>query len=149
MSVAVTVDKPPRIPIHRRPLPLLAVVAGHLIGRLSPRTIRNVLTVCARGARPAGYAEARRARARVVAVSVRCAGQGCLPRSIATALLCRAGGSWPTWHAGVQTMPFRAHAWVEAENRPVDEPLSTTHMQPLVTVPPGGQPPPSSPAERP
>ncbi|MEU1826728.1 lasso peptide biosynthesis B2 protein [Streptomyces abikoensis] len=149
MSVAVTVDKPSRIPIHRRPLPLLAVVAGHLIGRLSPRTIRNVLTVCARGARPAGYAEARRARARVVAVSVRCAGQGCLPRSIATALLCRAGGAWPTWHAGVQTMPFRAHAWVEAENRPVDEPLSTTHMQPLVTVPPGGQPPPSSPAERP
>lgn len=46
-------------------------------------------------------------------------------------------------------MPFRAHAWVEAENRPVDEPLFTAQMQPLVTVPPGGKPSPSDPAESP
>ncbi|MDT0453175.1 lasso peptide biosynthesis B2 protein [Streptomyces hesseae] len=143
MSVAVSVDRPPRLPVRRRPLALLAVAAGHVIGRLPPRRIHSILTICARGARPAGYAEARRARATVVAVSVRCAGEGCLPRSIATALLCRARGSWPTWYAGAQTMPFRAHAWVEAEGRPVDEPLSTTHLQPLVTIPPGGRPSPS------
>ncbi|MEU3355342.1 lasso peptide biosynthesis B2 protein [Streptomyces sp. NPDC037389] len=143
MSVAVSVDRPPRIPVHRRPPALLAVAAAHMIGRLAPCRIRSILTFCSRGARPAGYAEARRARATVVAVSVRCAGEGCLPRSIATALLCRARGSWPTWYSGAQTMPFRAHAWVEAEGRLVDEPLSTTHLQPLIAVPPGGRSSPS------
>ncbi|MFI1969677.1 hypothetical protein BLA24_15625 [Streptomyces cinnamoneus] len=129
-----------RLPLSRRPLPLLAVAAGHLIGRLPPRRIRSVLTVAARGARPASYAEAGRARGTVTAVSVRCAGEGCLPRSIATALLCRVHGSWPTWHAGVRTLPFRAHAWVEAEGRPVDEPLSTAQMRPVVTVSAGRAP---------
>lgn len=146
MSVPVCVDRPLRVPVHRRPLPLLAVAAGHVIGRLPPRRIRSVLTAFARGARPAGYAEASRARRTVTSVSVRCAGEGCLPRSIATALLCRVHGSWPTWYAGVRTLPFQAHAWVEAENRPVDEPLSTAQMQPLVAVPPGRGP---SPSDRP
>jgi hypothetical protein len=125
-----------RVAPHRRALALLAVGAGHLIGRLPPARIRRILTVAARGARAASYAEASRARRTVTAVSVRCAGEGCLPRSIATALLCRVSGSWPTWHAGVRTIPFQAHAWVEADNRPVDEPLSTQQMRPLVTVSP-------------
>ncbi|MFF6781758.1 lasso peptide biosynthesis B2 protein [Streptomyces sp. NPDC012510] len=54
-------------------------------------------------------------------MSVRCAGQGCLPRSIATALLCRARGVWPTWRTGMRTVPMVAHVWVEAEGRPVDD----------------------------
>jgi Transglutaminase-like superfamily len=137
MSVPLSVDGPLRVPVHRRLLPLLAVATGHLIGRLSPRRIRSILTTLARGARPASYTEASRARRTVTAVSVRCAGEGCLPRSIATVLLCRVRGSWPTWYAGVRTIPFQAHAWVEAEGRPVDEPLSTTQMRPLVAVPPG------------
>ena len=136
MSAPTAQAGPLRVEPHRRVLALLAVGAGHLIGRLPPARIRRVLTVAARGARPASYAEASRARRTVTAVSVRCAGEGCLPRSIATALLCRVGGSWPTWHAGVRTIPFRAHAWVEADNRPVDEPVSTTQMRPLVTVAP-------------
>ncbi|MGH3821226.1 MAG: lasso peptide biosynthesis B2 protein [Pseudonocardiaceae bacterium] len=81
-------------------------------------------------------AAAAAARQAVVAVSVRCAGHGCLPRSIATALLCRAHGAWPTWHTGVRTLPFAAHAWIEAEGRPVDEPHTTTQMRPLITVAP-------------
>ncbi|MGW0515729.1 lasso peptide biosynthesis B2 protein [Crossiella sp. NPDC003009] len=126
-----------KVPVHRRALPLLAVGAGHLIGRLTPRRIRRVLGLLARGARPATYEEASRARRTVTSVSVRCAGEGCLPRSIATALLCRVRGSWPTWQAGVRTIPFQAHAWVEAEGRPVAEPLATTQLRSLVAVPPG------------
>jgi hypothetical protein len=72
----------------------------------------------------------------VVAVSVLCAGEGCLQRSLATALLCRMRGSWPTWCTGVRTMPFGAHAWVEADGVPVDEPHQPGHYRPVITVPP-------------
>lgn len=92
-----------------------------------------MLHLLARKARPATYDEALAARSRVVAVSLLCAGDGCLPRSIATALLCRSHGSWPTWRSGVRTNPFYAHAWVEAEGRPVGEPRARS-FTPILTV---------------
>ncbi|HEX2312937.1 MAG TPA: lasso peptide biosynthesis B2 protein, partial [Thermomonospora sp.] len=66
-------------------------------------------------------AEALAARQAVVTVSVRCAGQHCLPRSIASALLCRLYGRWPDWCTGIRLEPFRAHAWIAVDGRPVGE----------------------------
>lgn len=134
MSTPVVLARGNRIPLRNRLLPLTVVGIAHLIGRLSPRRIRKVLAWCAGKARPATYAEALRARRTVVAVSMRCAGNGCVPRSIATALLCRVHGSWPTWHTGARTVPFAAHAWVTAEGRAVDEPHTTSHIRPLISV---------------
>ncbi len=115
----------------------LALVAlARLLARQSPRRIRQVLTATARGSRPATYREATAARDTVLAASVRCCGpRACLPRSIAVALLCRLGGSWPTWCAGVIAVPpFTAHAWVEADGRPVDEETEAQHLGRLVVV---------------
>ncbi|GAA4936911.1 lasso peptide biosynthesis B2 protein [Streptomyces coeruleoprunus] len=112
-----------------------AVAAARLLAHLPPRRIRAVLGLARRGARPARFAEALRARREVTAVSTLCAGRYCLPRSLATALLCRMRGHWPTWCSGVRTSPFGAHAWVEAEGRPVDEPQDIATYLPMVTVP--------------
>ncbi|MBZ4318930.1 lasso peptide biosynthesis B2 protein [Streptomyces sp. SCA2-4] len=125
-----------RLPLIRRALPLLAVGAARPLARLSPARLRAVLEFARRGAAPARAAQAAAAREEVVAVSMRCAGQNCLQRSIATALLCSARGVWPTWCTGVRTHPFAAHAWVEAEGRPVGEPYPEGYYKPLLTVPP-------------
>ncbi|NUP40023.1 MAG: lasso peptide biosynthesis B2 protein, partial [Streptomyces sp.] len=89
-----------------------------------------------RGARPATAEQALAARRAVVAVSLRCAGQACLQRSIAAALLCRSRGVWPTWCTGVRTSPFEAHAWIEAAGEPVGEPYPAGHYRPLLSVAP-------------
>jgi hypothetical protein len=89
--------------------------------RLRPKRLRAVLRLLSRGAAPATAAQALAAREAVVTVSARCAGQGCLQRSVATALLCRLGGRWPDWCTGVRLRPFRAHAWVEADGAAVGE----------------------------
>ncbi|WP_241481557.1 lasso peptide biosynthesis B2 protein [Nocardiopsis gilva] len=68
-------------------------------------------------------------------VSTLCAGEACLQRSLATVLLCRMGGSQPTWCVGVRTEPFQAHAWVEAEGAPVGEPMPADYYRPLIRVP--------------
>ncbi|MFD8788552.1 lasso peptide biosynthesis B2 protein [Kitasatospora sp. NPDC059599] len=109
---------------------------ARLIARKSPARIRALLTRLGRGARPASYAEAEAARDAVVAVSLRCAAfEGCLPRSLATVLLCRARGTWPTWAVGVRARPpFGAHAWVEAEGRMVDEGVDPSYFRSLFTV---------------
>ncbi|MDI5976097.1 lasso peptide biosynthesis B2 protein [Amycolatopsis magusensis] len=142
VSLPVSLHARDRLPWYRA-VPVKTVIAiAHLIGRTRPRTIRRVLRFCARGARPANHPDAERARQLVVSASIRCAGAGCVPRSIATALLCRIGGTWPTWQSGVRLNPFSAHAWVEVDGHPVGEPATTLEVKPLITVPAGSRPPP-------
>ncbi|CAL9660456.1 hypothetical protein SUDANB145_06962 [Streptomyces sp. enrichment culture] len=112
----------------------LAVTAAWLLIRLSPGRLRRVLRAVARGARPCAEAQALRSRRAVVSVSRTCAGQGCLQRSVATVLLCRVRGQWPDWCTGVRTEPFRAHAWVEVDGRPVGEGGGVELFRPLQRV---------------
>jgi hypothetical protein len=139
MTVPVTLEQRVHLPVHRRLLPLLAVALARPLTGMSPRRLRAVLATARRGARPATATQAAAARTEVVSVSLRCAGKGCLQRSIATALLCRARGTWPTWCTGVRTHPFAAHAWVEVDHRPVGEPHPAGYYKPLITIPPTTQ----------
>ncbi|MEU8516128.1 lasso peptide biosynthesis B2 protein [Kitasatospora sp. NPDC048722] len=136
MSLHTHASRAGRPPWRRRPAALAAIGAARLIERMPPARIRRLLLRLRGGARPATADEALAARQAVVALSMRCAGQGCLQRSIAAALLCRARGTWPTWRTGVRTEPFRAHAWIEAEGVPVDEPAELAHFHPMMTVAP-------------
>jgi hypothetical protein len=129
-------DSAPRPPLRRRIPVHCAITAARLLARLSPRRIRAILEALRRGANAATYEQALAARADVVASSVHCAGKYCLPRALATTLLCRMRGVWPTWCTGVRTSPFAAHAWVEVASQPVGEPTETASYRPILTVPP-------------
>ncbi|MDF5752458.1 lasso peptide biosynthesis B2 protein [Spongiactinospora sp. TRM90649] len=56
-------------------------------------------------------------------------------RRWAPALLCRLHGAWPTWCTGVRTDPFRAHAWVQVDGRPIGEPFPPGYYQPTMIIP--------------
>lgn len=136
MTVPVTLEPRHRLPVHQRVVALLAVGAARVLARLRPRRLRAVLEIARRGARPATERQAHAARQAVVAVSLRCAGRGCLQRSIAAALYCRACGSWPTWCTGVRIKPFAAHAWIQVGDQPIGEVYPAGHYRLLLTVPP-------------
>ncbi|MFE6176914.1 lasso peptide biosynthesis B2 protein [Streptomyces sp. NPDC056464] len=124
-----------RLPLRRRPPVLIATSAARLIVTLKPHRIRRVLSLVRRGAAPATTSQALAARTAVVALSARCAGEGCLQRSVATVLLCRMRGVWPDWCTGVRTAPFRAHAWVEVDGLPVGEPHRPGEYHRMMVVP--------------
>lgn len=136
MSVPFALEEQPPVPLHRRLAARLAVAASRVLASLPPRRLRAALRLLRTGARPATTAQATAARDAVVRVSTRCAGQHCLQRSLATALLCRMAGSWPTWRTGVRTSPFRAHAWVEVDGQPIGEPHPAGYYTPTITVGP-------------
>jgi len=136
MSQPQAVERRGRLPLRQRPAALVAVGAGRVLAHLPPRRIRAVLTLLRRRAAPATYQQANDAQDAVLAVSVLCGGRYCLQRSLATTLLCRLRGVWPTWCTGVRTAPFVAHAWVEADGHPVGEPQGPGYYRPLITIPP-------------
>ncbi|MGK5629329.1 lasso peptide biosynthesis B2 protein [Streptomyces sp. URMC 123] len=128
--------RPRSVPPARRLVARVAVGCAHLLATQPPGRIRAVLARLRRGARPATLAEASRARDTVLAVSLSAGGlKGCLPRSLATVLLCRWYGQWPTWCVGVRSRPpFAAHAWVEAEGVLVGEGAPADYFQRFFTV---------------
>ena len=136
MTQPQTVQRGSRLPLRQWPAALIAVGVGRMLAHLSPRRIRAVLTQLRRGAAPATYEQAKHAQEAVLAVSVRCRGRYCLQRSLATTLLCRIRGVWPTWCTGVRTAPFVAHAWVAVDSQPVGEPRRSGYYRPLITIPP-------------
>ncbi|EST28986.1 lasso peptide biosynthesis B2 protein [Streptomyces roseochromogenus] len=136
MSVHTALPTADRPAWWRRPPIRLAITVAWLLSRLPPGRIRTILLLVRRGARPATRGEAQRARTEITSLSLACAGEGCLQRSLATTLLCRMRGSWPTWCTGVRTQPFAAHAWVEVEAVPVDEDTAIAQYRRIMTVPP-------------
>jgi hypothetical protein len=134
MTMPVTSEPAARLAWRRQVTARAAVAAARLLGLLPPRRLRQVLRLACVGTRPAAAAQALAARQAVVSVSPRCAGQGCLERSVAIVLLCRARGTWPDWCAGFRTEPFRAHAWVEAEGAAVGESGDMTLFHAVMAV---------------
>jgi hypothetical protein len=138
MSMQEAVSHHPRsVPLPRRVLARLTVAAARLLATQPPRRIRAVLGWLRRGAEPATFEQAKAARDTVVAVSLVCAArEGCVPRSLATILLCRLRGQWPTWCVGARRVPpFGAHAWVEADGVPVGEDYPPDYFRVFFTVP--------------
>ncbi|GHF17710.1 MULTISPECIES: lasso peptide biosynthesis B2 protein [Streptomyces] len=138
MSSPAALLRPDPVPWRARMLARVAVVAARLLALLPPYRLRSVLGALRHGARPATYAQASAARNAVLAASLRCSGpKGCLPRSLATVLVCRVRGTWPSWCVGVRALPPPgAHAWVEAQGRLVDESVPAGYFRALFTVPP-------------
>ncbi|MEU6482662.1 lasso peptide biosynthesis B2 protein [Streptomyces sp. NPDC046887] len=140
MSMSVAAGEPAALSWHRHLTARAAVGAARLLVTLPPRRLRRFLEVTGAGTRPATEDQALAARRAVVAVSSRCAGQGCLQRSVATVLLCQLRGVRPDWSTGVRTQPFVAHAWVEVDGKPVGESDDIRLYHPLMSVrrPPRG-----------
>ena len=138
MSMPEAVFYQPRsVPFPRRLVARVVVGTARLLATQSPRRIRAMLGLLRRGATPATVEQAKAARDTVVAVSLACAArEGCVPRSLATVLLCRLGGTWPTWCVGARRVPpFAAHAWVEADGVMVGEDYPPDYFRTLLAVP--------------
>ena len=137
MSTPEAVPYRPRsVPLPTRLAARLAVGCAHLLATQPPARIRTLLRQVRRGARPASVAQTAAALDTVLAVSLTAGGRkGCLPRSLATVLLCRMRGQWPTWCVGVRKQPpFAAHAWVEAGSQPVGEDCPAEYFQRFFAV---------------
>lgn len=116
--------------VWARPIVGLAL----LLTLLPPSTLQRCLRALKGNARATTTQQAHRIRAATCSVSARCAGEGCLQRSIAVYLICRIEGHVPGWKTGYQIEPFAAHAWVEVDGIPIDEPAAISSYTTVLAV---------------
>lgn len=114
----------------------VAVLLAFAVCSRSPRFVQRFLRLLGKGARRPEFADLLRYRRAVVGVSRYCAGEGCLPRSVATLILARSYGHTGTWKTGLRQDPFLAHAWVELDGQMVGEPDSVRLLRTVLTVQP-------------
>lgn len=112
----------------------LVVQIANMLSHLRPNHLERLLRVLAKGAVSSRTAEVSAIRASVCATSSRCAGLGCLQRSIATFILCRTSGHVPVWKSGFRLNPFAAHAWVEVDGLAVDEPDGVSQYRAVLSA---------------
>ena len=110
-----------RSSLKERSVARIAVGTAMVMCRLSPSAIRGILIKTVRTGKRPPTSYVIRYRRLVASVSTFCAGEGCLPRSIAIALVARMYGYGVTWCTGVKDNPFVAHAWVEIDGKPIGE----------------------------
>ena len=137
---------------HDRQVPsrwhvVLAISVARVIALLPALHIAQVLGALRRGTRPSHVGEVSDLRSAICRMSVRCAGQGCLQRSIAVFVACRFRGHTPVWASGFRVSPFGAHAWVEVDGAPVGEPSVISDFVVVLSVP-GRSSEPSAPTVR-
>lgn len=134
--------EPTRLGPARSSLVRGSVLAGRLLSHLPPAALRTLVTRLGAGAAPADHDQARKARDSVLTASPYArGGSACLPRSLATVLVCRSRGVMPDWCVGVlSTPPFTAHAWIEVDGQIVDEPMSSSDFATLFSVGAGSAP---------
>ncbi len=99
----------------------IAAAAAIALSHVPPVMLHAVVARTVRSGRRPSADLVLEFRRRVVTVSRLCAGDGCVPRSVAIALLARRHGYGVTWCTGVRDRPFAAHAWVEIDGAPVGE----------------------------
>lgn len=112
----------------------IAADLARLLVILPPNAISSVLGHVTRGTRPASSADVLAWRNAINSVSRRCAGDGCLQRSVAVMLLARSFGVSPTWRTGFRPSPFVGHAWVEVDGNPIGEPAAVKDFRTVLCV---------------
>ncbi len=122
MSIPIGPEQSTAISVLEQLRSRVAVALASVIIRMRPNLIQRTLKMLGTRSRPATYDQANRARAAACTVSSRCAGMGCVLRSVAAFIDCRMQGFTPDWCTGFRPAPFAAHAWIEVGGEPVGEP---------------------------
>lgn len=134
MSSPVRMENRECLSIKRRVIAKFCASLAFFLIMLPPNRLVRVLQVLSKKTSKAKMKEVERWRTAINSVSVRCAGNGCLQRSVAVVIwggLCR---KTPDWISGVKTAPFIAHAWVEIEGIPVGETMDLDKFQKILFV---------------
>lgn len=138
MSSPVRMEQRTKLSVKNKITALFCANVSFFLIKLPPKKLSEVIEKLSKNTRKALPKEVDSWRTSINSINVRCAGNGCLQRSVAVMLRGIIARRTPDWVSGFQVSPFIAHAWVEVDGIPIGEEMDLSNFQKILFVK-GGQ----------
>ena len=138
MSSPVRMEQRTKLSVKNKITALFCANVSFFLIKLPPKKLSEVIEKLSKNTRKALPKEVESWRTSIKSINVRCAGNGCLQRSVAVMLRGIIARRTPDWVSGFQVSPFIAHAWVEVDGIPIGEEMDLSNFQKILFVK-GGQ----------
>ena len=138
MSSPVRMEQRTKLSVKYKITALFCANVSFFLIKLPPKKLSEVIEKLSKNTRKALPKEVESWRTSINSINVRCAGNGCLQRSVAVMLRGIIARRTPDWVSGFQVSPFIAHAWVEVDGIPIGEEMDLSNFQKILFVK-GGQ----------
>ena len=138
MSSPVRMEQRTKLSVKNKITALFCANVSFFLIKLPPKKLSEVIEKLSKNTRKALPKEVESWRTSINSINVRCAGNGCLQRSVAVMLRGILARRTPDWVSGFQVSPFIAHAWVEVDGIPIGEEMDLSNFQKILFVK-GGQ----------
>lgn len=138
MSSPVRMEQRTKLSVKNKITALFCANVSFFLIKLPPKKLSEVIEKLSKNTRKALPKEVESWRTSINSINVRCAGNGCLQRSVAVMLRGIIARRTPDWVSGFQVSPFIAHAWVEVDEIPIGEEMDLSNFQKILFVK-GGQ----------
>ena len=138
MSSPVRMEQRTKLSVKNKITALFCANVSFFLIKLPPKKLSEVIEKLSKNTRKALPKEVESWRTSINSINVRCAGNGCLQRSVAVMLRGIIARRTPDWVSGFQVSPFIAHAWVEVDGIPIGEEMDLSNSQKILFVK-GGQ----------
>lgn len=138
MSSPVRMEQRTKLSVKNKITALFCANVSFFLIKLPPKKLSEVIEKLSKNTRKALPKEVESWRTSINSINVRCAGNGCLQRSVAVMLRGIIAKRTPDWVSGFQVSPFIAHAWVEVDGIPIGEEMDLSNFQKILFVK-GGQ----------
>lgn len=138
MSSPVRMEQRTKLSVKNKIIALFCANVSFFLIKLPPKKLSEIIEKLSKNTRKAFPKEVESWRTSINSINVRCAGNGCLQRSVAVMLRGIIARRTPDWVSGFQVSPFIAHAWVEVDGIPIGEEMDLSNFQKILFVK-GGQ----------
>lgn len=138
MSSPVRMEQRRKLSVKNKIIALFCANVSFFLIKLPPKKLSEIIEKLSKNTRKAFPKEVESWRISINSINVRCAGNGCLQRSVAVMLRGIIARRTPDWVSGFQVSPFIAHAWVEVDGIPIGEEMDLSNFQKILFVK-GGQ----------
>lgn len=138
MSSLVRMEQRTKLSVKNKIIALFCANVSFFLIKLPPKKLSEIIEKLSKNTRKAFPKEVESWRISINSINVRCAGNGCLQRSVAVMLRGIIARRTPDWVSGFQVSPFIAHAWVEVDGIPIGEEMDLSKFQKILFVK-GGQ----------
>lgn len=138
MSSPVRMEQRTKLSVKNKIIALFCANVSFFLIKLPPKKLSEIIEKLSKNTRKSLPMEVEGWRTSINSINVRCAGNGCLQRSVAVMLRGIIARRTPDWVSGFQVAPFIAHAWVEVDGIPIGEDMDLSNFQKILFVK-GGQ----------